>query len=306
MITVVGSFNMDLFIEVARFPAPGETLFGKNFRRASGGKGANQACALARLGQPSAIIGAVGRDAFGDEMLQNLATFGVDTTGVVRRSEVASGTAIITLDASGENQIIVANGANDTLSADDVNRQMPLIKKSRAVVVQLETPLESVEAALLAARATGALAILNPAPHTPVPNALLGLCDWLIPNEIEAAKISGMEVKDPRSAAQAVAHIRQRSGCANILVTLGSNGAWLDTPAFTGHITGFKVTAVDTVGAGDTFIGAFVSQLIEHGDVPAAARFGCAAAAIAVTRRGAQASLPTRAEVEAFLMNVRA
>jgi ribokinase len=225
----------------------------------------------------------------------------VDTTGVVRRAEVASGTAIVTLDASGENQIIVANGANDTLSAADVTRQMSLIKKSRAVVVQLETPLESVEATLRAARETGVLAILNPAPHTPAPDALLGLCDWLIPNEIEAAKISGMEVRDTRSAAQAVALIRQRSGCSNILVTLGPNGAWLDTPAYTGHIPGFKVTAVDTVGAGDTFIGAFVSQLIEHGDARTAARFGCAAAAIAVTRRGAQASLPTRVEVETFL-----
>jgi ribokinase len=301
MITVVGSFNMDLFIEVSRFPAPGETLFGKNFRRAPGGKGANQACALARLGQPSVIIGAVGQDAFGDEMLQNLAAFGVDASGVVRRAEAASGTAIITLDAIGENQIIVANGANDTLSAADVIRQLSSIKKSRAVVVQLETPLESVEAALRAARESGIPAILNPAPHTPVPDTLLALCDWLIPNEIEAAKISGVTVTDTRNAAEAVTRIRQRCGCANILVTLGPNGVWLDTPQFTGLVPGFKVAAVDTVGAGDTFIGAFVSQLIEHGDARIAARFGCAAAAIAVTRRGAQASIPSRVEVENFL-----
>ncbi|HEX3801145.1 MAG TPA: ribokinase [Verrucomicrobiae bacterium] len=303
MITVVGSFNMDLFIEVPRFPAPGETLFGKNFRRATGGKGANQACALARLGESAAIIGAVGQDAFGDEMLQNLAAFGVDTTGVVRRTDTASGTAVVTLDARGENQIIVANGANDTLSAADVTRQLPLIKNSRALITQLETPLESVEAALRAARESGIPAILNPAPHTPVPDAILGLCDWLIPNEIEAAKISNLEITDTHSAARAVVHIRKRTGCANILVTLGPNGAWLDTPKFAGHIPGFKVTAVDTVGAGDTFIGGFVTQLLEHGDAHTAARFGCAAAAIAVTRRGAQASLPTKKEVTAFLEN---
>jgi len=301
MITVVGSFNMDLFIEAPRFPAPGETLFGRNFRRASGGKGANQACVIARMGHPAAIIGAVGRDAFGDEMLNNLVANGVNTGGVERRSEVASGTAFVTLDATGENQIIVANGANDTLSAADVSRQSELIRQSRALVTQLETPLESVEAALRLARELGALAILNPAPYSDVPDALLALCDWIIPNEHEAAKLSGLEVRDAQDAAKAAAVIRKRSNCPNIFITLGVNGVWLDTPQHRHHLPAFKVEAVDTVGAGDTFIGAFVTKLVEGADAREAARFGCAAAAIAVTRRGAQASIPTRAEVEKFL-----
>src|SRR6185295_6551970 len=148
MITVVGSFNMDLFIEAPRFPVPGEAILGKNFRRAPGGKGANQAYAIARMGMKAAMIGAVGQDAFGDEMVANLDGVGVNTSGVVRRKEVASGTAMIVLDATGQNQIVVANGANDTLTAEDVKRQGAAIRQSKAMVVQLETPMESVEAAL--------------------------------------------------------------------------------------------------------------------------------------------------------------
>src|ERR1043165_8545899 len=152
VITVVGSFNMDLFIEAPRFPAPGEAILGRNFRRAPGGKGANQAYTVARMGRPAAIIGAVGQDAFGDEMIENVRRMGVDTSGVVRRKTAASGTSMIVLDAAGQNQIVVANGANDTLTADDVRRQSTLFQKSRAVIVQLETPLEAVAASLSLAR----------------------------------------------------------------------------------------------------------------------------------------------------------
>jgi ribokinase len=303
MIIVVGSFNMDLFIESPRFPAPGETLFGKNFRRAPGGKGANQAYAITRMGQPAAMIGALGRDAFGEEMAANLNSVGVDMSGVVWRGDVASGVGMVTLDATGQNQILVANGANDTLAAADVRRRADLIKKSSALVTQLETPLESVETALSLAREAGIPAILNPAPFSPVPDSVLTLCDWIIPNEIEAGKLTGIEVCDDQSAARAAAAIRKRSKCPNILVTLGANGVWIDTPHHSLHIPGFKVNAVDTVGAGDTFIGAWVTKLVEGADLREAVRFGCAAAAIAVTRRGAQASIPTRAEVEEFLKN---
>jgi len=167
--------------------------------------------------------------------------------------------------------------------------------------VQLETPLLSVEATLRLAREARVLAILNPAPFAPVGDALLHLCDWIIPNENEAAKLSGSEVRDAASAAGAAVAIKMRSACPRVLVTLGANGVWLDTPEFTGHVPGFKVNAVDTVGAGDTFIGAFVTRLVDGAGPREAARFGCAAAAIAVTRRGAQASIPTRREVEAWL-----
>ncbi|MBI3876973.1 MAG: ribokinase [Verrucomicrobia bacterium] len=302
MITVVGSFNMDLFIEAPRFPTPGEAILGKNFRRAPGGKGANQAYAIARMGMKAAIIGAVGCDAFGDEMAANLDAAGVDTRAVLRCDTVASGTAMIVLDASGQNQIVVANGANDTLTGNDILHFFAdLFDRSKAVIVQLETPLDSVEMALMLARDMNKLAVLNPAPFTPVSDELLGSADWIIPNEGEASKLTGIEVRDAATAALAASALKKRSGGENILVTLGANGVWLDSQQFTGHVHGFKVRAVDTVGAGDTFIGAFVTRLVEGAEPREAARFGCAAAAIAVTRRGAQASIPTRVEVEKFL-----
>ena len=301
MITVVGSFNMDLFIEVPRFPAPGEAIHGRNFRRAPGGKGANQAGAIARLGHASAMVGVVGCDAFGDEMVGNLAALGVDVRGVVRRAETASGTAMIVLDASGQNQIVVANGANSTLTGDEVRRQEALFKESHAVVTQLETTAEAAEATLRLARELGKLVVLNPAPFTPVSAELLSLCDWIVPNEGEAAGLSGGEVRDLATAAAAARSIRARAGRACVAVTLGAEGVWLETPRFAGHVPGFRVQAVDTVGAGDTFIGALVTRLVEGAEAREAARFACAAAVIAVTRRGAQASVPTRAEVVAMI-----
>jgi ribokinase len=300
MITVVGSLNMDLVIEVPRFPAPGETMCGQNFRRAGGGKGANQACAVARMGMPTAMIGAVGQDSFGDEMLANLNAVGVNTSGVVRRKDVASGTALIILDDDGQNQIVLASGANATLSVAEIERGTEQIHHSHALLVQLETPLESVAAALRLARAAQVPTILNPAPFAPWSEDLLRLCDFIIPNESEASSLTGMEVRDVASAAAAAERLRERSH-ASVLITLGVDGVWLATKAFTGHVPAFVVQAVDTVGAGDAFIGAFAVRIVEGADVREAARFGCAAAAIAVTRRGAQAGIPSRAEVEKFL-----
>ena len=167
--------------------------------------------------------------------------------------------------------------------------------------MQLETPLESVRAALEAARHSGAMAVLNPAPFVRVDDELLHLCEFIIPNENEASQLSGIPVRDLNSAAAAARAVRNRAPSANIVVTLGADGVWLDTRSYTGHVRGFPVTAVDTVGAGDTFIGAFVVRIVERADVREAARFGCAAAALAVTRRGAQTSIPARAEVEEWL-----
>ena len=300
-ILVVGSFNMDLVLEVPRFPRPGEAILGRNFRRACGGKGANQACAIARLGAPVAIIGAVGQDAFGDEMRANLAAAGVDITAVARREDVASGTAMIVLDATGQNQIVVANGANDTLLPADIERYADPIRHSRALVIQLETPMSGVETACRLAHEAGVPVLLNPAPFAPVTPALLRCCRFIIPNEGEATQLTGIDVRDPASAAAAARQLRATAPQAEVLITLGANGVWVDGHNFTGHVPGVPVTAVDTVGAGDTFIGAFITRWLEGAAVTEAARFGCAAAAIAVTRKGAQTSLPTRAEVEAAM-----
>ena len=301
MITVVGSFNMDLVIEAPRFPAPGEAILGQNFRRACGGKGANQAYAIARMGMRATMIGAVGQDAFGDEMLANLNAVNVDTSGVVRRTNIASGTAMIVLDSTGQNQIVVANGANDTLTAKDVAQCTQRITTSKALVLQLETTPESVRAALEIANDMGVMTLLNPAPFAPIADELLRRCDFVIPNENEASKLTGIDVKDLADAAAAARQLRERAGQRGVLVTLGVNGVWLDSDSFTGHVPGFEVEAVDTVGAGDTFIGAFVVRIVEGADTREAALFGCAAAALAVTRRGAQTSIPSRDEVDALL-----
>jgi len=301
VITVVGSLNMDLFIETPQLPSPGETVLGRNFRRACGGKGANQAVTVARMRTPCTMVGAVGIDTFGDEMLTNLRAAGVDVSAVTRRSEAASGTALIVVDAHGQNQIVVATGANELLTPDGVRQHAELFRRSRAVVTQLETPIEAIEAALRQTREVGALTVLNPAPFVAGCETLLSLCDWVIPNEHEATRLSGIEVTSLDTGREAAKLIRNRSSHLGVLITLGAGGAWLDTPSFTGHLPGFAVEAVDTVGAGDTFIGAFVSRLVEGVAPLEAARFACAAAALAVTRRGAQAGIPTRAEVEAFL-----
>jgi ribokinase len=300
MIAVVGSFNLDLFIEAPRFPKPGEAIHGKNFRRAPGGKGANQAFAVARMGMPAAIIGAVGRDPFGDEMLASLRSVGVDVHRVARRADTPSGTAMIVLAARGQNQIVVANGANDTLTAADVRRHAALFRISRAVLAQLETTTAATEAALQLGRDSGALTVLNPAPFSAVSESLLALCDWIIPNEGEAEKLSRIKITTPEKAAAAARAIRRRAPGANIALTLGERGVWIETSTIQSLVPAFRVKAIDTVGAGDTFIGAFVTRLVEGADPRDAARFGCAAAAIAVTRRGAQSSIPTRAEVESL------
>lgn len=301
MITVVGSLNMDLLIDAPQLPSPGETVRGRNFRRSPGGKGANQACAVARMGVHCSMLGAVGNDPFGDELIAGLGADGVDVSAVRRIAETATGVAMITIDAAGQNQIVLAPGANDVLSPDDISRHSRLLRGSRAVIAQLEIPVATVTAALREARQGGALAVLNPAPCVALDDEVLGLCDWIIPNEIEAGQLVGRTVRSPEEARLAALELRRRSDGAGIAVTLGAEGVWLETREFSGLISAFAVRAVDTVAAGDTFIGAFVARLVEGATPVEAARMGCAAAAIAVTRPGAQASVPHRAEVEARL-----
>jgi ribokinase len=302
MITVLGSLNMDLFIEAPRFPSPGETILGRNFSRACGGKGATQAYAAARMGHPTALLGAIGQDSFGNEMLEPLHPAGVDTTGVLRRPNVPSGIAMIVLAAERQNQIVVGNGANETFDVADVRRCGSRIGSSDALLVQLETPVASVRAALEIARGAGKLTALNPAPFAPLEDQLLQLCDFVISNENEASLLSGVPVHDLKSAAAAAARIRDRTH-GNVLVTLGANGVWIETPNAREHLPGFQVAATDTVGAGDAFIGSLVVRLIVGTDIRQGARFACATAAIAVTRRGAQAGIPTRMEVQEWLSN---
>ena len=301
MITVVGSLNMDLMVDAPSLPQPGETVRGRNFHRSPGGKGANQACAVARMGMKCALIGAVGDDPFGEELLASLRADGIDVAAVTRRANTSSGVAMITVDAAGQNQIVLAAGANDTVSPLEIAQHGAILRESKAVIVQLEIPLDAVEAALRQAKQGRAIVVLNPAPCITLADELLRLCDWIIPNEIEASQLTGVTVRTADDAALAARRLRERSGGARIAVTLGAAGVWIEMPEFSGLVPGFAVQAVDSVAAGDTFIGTFTTRLMEGAAPHEAARFACAAAAISVTRPGAQASVPRRGEVEAWL-----
>lgn len=292
-IVVVGSINMDLVTQAGRFPAPGETLLGERFLTVPGGKGANQAVAAARLGAEVALVGALGADAFGGQLWDGLLREGIALEHVLRLSDSASGTASITV-AGGENQIIVVPAANARVSPAQVEQASALIARADAVLVQMEIPLETVEATLRLGRRFGVPVILNPAPAHPVPTSWLQLARFITPNQHELALVLGADPAEDFHALLA------RAPCP-VVLTRGAEGAWyreqLDDPAV--HQPGFAVPVVDTTGAGDTFNAALAVFL--HEGVGPAVRKACAAAALAVGKLGAQSGMPRRAELEAFL-----
>ncbi|NMB69490.1 MAG: ribokinase [Chloroflexi bacterium] len=294
-ILVVGSLNMDLVVRVPRHPRPGETLLGSAFHTFPGGKGANQAVAAARLGAPVRMIGRVGADEFGEALLATLQNDGVDTRCVQQDAQAASGVALITVSADGQNTIVVAAGANGRLSAQDVTAAEDAFIDAGAVVLQLEIPLPAVEAAARLGRKHGAAVVLNPAPAQPLSAELLALADYLVPNQTELELLSGEP--DLERGIRALL----KRGVRNLVVTLGERGARWASPAGTLDAPAFAVHAVDTVAAGDAFVGAFSAALAEGRPVQEALLRGNAAGALSVTRAGAQPSLPARAELEAFL-----
>ncbi|MGW6688958.1 ribokinase [Streptomyces sp. NPDC054961] len=294
-IAVLGSTNMDLVAYVPKAPRLGETVTGRAFRTVPGGKGANQAVAAARAGAKVVMIGAVGADEFGVRLRSALAAAGVETTAL-RTVEGASGTAHITVDDEGGNSIIVIPGANAQVTALEPG-DFTRIGAAGALLLQLELPLEAVLAGALAARARGVRTILTPAPAQPLPSGLLAATDLLVPNEHEAAALTGLT--DPHRAAAALLH-----DVPEVVVTLGSAGALyaargrepLTVPAP-------RVRAVDTTAAGDTFVGALAVALGEGRPVPAALRWASAAAALSVQHPGAQDSMPSRAQIDAFALS---
>lgn len=297
-IVVVGSLNMDLVVHTNRHPKPGETLLGRDFQTFPGGKGANQAVAAARAGGQVFIIGRVGEDAFGSVLLESIARDGVNTTFVRRTSSTASGVALITLDAEGQNTIVVASGANEMLTAQDVLASESIFENAAALLMQLETPLDAVAQATELARKHKVRVILNPAPAQALSSNFLEQIDYLIPNENELALMTGVQ-----GVSLGLDSLSGMVGSA-VIVTLGSNGVMLaersDRPKHH-HLSGYTVNVVDTVAAGDAFVGAFGVALAEGKSALDAATFGNAAGAIAVTRPGAQPSIPTRAEIYQFL-----
>ena len=300
MISVVGSLMMDLTIHVPHLVQPGGVAHGHSLQVACGGRGANQACAVARMGLPVALIGVVGQDLFGEAMLMALKADGVDTRAVIRRADGASGCFIAATDPQGQTEILVSNGINGSLSAGEIEQQAALIRASQMVIAQLEVSYEAVEAALRIAHHAGVRTLLNAAPTFRFQASLLPLCDVLTLNEHEASELSGDVVQDAASAAIAAAKLRAQ-GAQAALITLGEAGVWVDGPGWQGHVPSYPVQALDALGAGDTFAGALAVCLCEGADLRTAARFAVAAAARSVTRHGAHPRLPRRAEVEAFI-----
>jgi len=296
-IVVVGSINMDLVTQASRFVGPGETILGERFLTVPGGKGANQAVAAARLGAEVALVGAIGNDAFAQQLLQGLAAEGIDLTHTARLDDCASGTASITV-AAGENQIIVVPAANARVTPVQVERAHALIARADAVLVQMEIPLETVEATLRLGHRLGVPVILNPAPAQELPLDWLKLARYVTPNQHELAILLGADADDAASN-QDFRALMQRAPCP-VVLTRGVEGAWYREQGEPTHQPGFQTDVVDSTGAGDTFNAALAVFL--HEGLPGAVRKACAAAALSVGRLGAQGGMPGLMELEALLL----
>lgn len=286
-----------MVINMERLPLPGETLLGGKFFMNPGGKGANQAVAAARLGGKVLFIAKVGNDPFGVRAVDQYKAEGINTKHVLVDKEHPSGVALILVDAHGENSIAVASGANAHLMPQDIDNARGAIEDGDILLMQLETPLETVEHAALLAKQLGKKVILNPAPAHPLPESLLRNLYMLIANETEAEFISGTKISDMDSVARA-ADIICGKGVENVVITLGSKGAFVKERGAYHQVQGLKVKAVDATAAGDTFCGALCVALAEGRSITEAVEFANRAAAITVTRMGAQSSLPYRREVE--------
>lgn len=309
-ILVIGSINADLVVRVPRFPAPGETLQGSDLVTIPGGKGANQAVAAARLGADVAMIGRVGADSFGASLIENLKQNHVDATRVTYDASAATGTAIIAVDSHGQNSIVLSPGANANVKPADV--EPTSFSDAKLLLLQLEIPTETVLHAARLAKQNGLRVLLNPAPAKEIPDELITLADFILPNETELSLLAGrtpapsagQPVSDVKSAETAARSLVTR-GAQNVIVTLGANGALIVNKDGARHILPFKVNVVDTTAAGDAFIGGLAIALLDGQSLEDAVQYASACGALAVTKFGAQPSLPTADEVSKF-MSLRA
>lgn len=298
-ILVVGSSNTDMVIKTKHLPRPGETVLGGTFFMNPGGKGANQAVAIARLGGYVSFICKTGSDIFGHQSQQLFEEEGIDTSYIFSDSNNPSGVALITVDAHAENCIVVASGANATLFPSDLASAVEAIEQADLILMQLEIPMDTVEYVAEAAYRKGKKVILNPAPAQPLSPALLRHLSIITPNETEAEMISGVKITDETTACEA-ARIIVSMGVECVIITLGAKGALIHCDGTDEFIPALKVEAVDTTAAGDVFNGALTVALSEQRSLAEAVRFACKASAISVTRVGAQSSAPYRNEVDIF------
>lgn len=303
-IAVVGSVNMDMVFKTPRMPVPGETLMGHSFHQVHGGKGANQAVAAARIGAEVHFVANVGDDLNGQSCLQALVQDGIDVQHVRVMAGSATGVAGILLDDAGENCIVLTTGANALMSTADIDKAGNTIAEAKLLLCQLETPLATVMHAIACARRANVKVVLNPAPAQALADELLCQVDFLVVNETEAALLSGVAVVDVVTAERAAAALLAR-GAKVILLTLGALGMWVATPENAYFLAAFEVEVLDTTAAGDTFVGSFAVAMAEGRDVRAACMFAQSAAALAVTKLGAQTSIPYREAVERQLLQLQ-
>ncbi|UXI04279.1 ribokinase [Photobacterium sp. TY1-4] len=300
-LVVLGSVNADHVLQVASFPRPGETLHGHTYQVIPGGKGANQAVATARLGADIAFIACVGDDSFGHNMRETFAREGMNTEAVMIEADTPTGIAMIQVATTGENSICISAEANAHLTPERLIPHQHLIQHADTLLMQLETPVETIESAARIAKQSGTRVVLNPAPARALSDELLQLVDLITPNETEAELLTGIQVTDIASAQQAADALHAK-GISQVMITLGSQGVWVSDQGQGYQVPGFRVEACDTTAAGDTFNGALLTAMQENMPLEKAIRFAHAAAAISVTRVGAQTSIPHRREVERFLM----
>jgi ribokinase len=300
-LTVMGSFVADLAFRTPQLPNWGQTIMGSEFRLGPGGKGSNQAVAAARLGARVSFISKLGRDPFGDLARDTYKKEGIDTRFLFESDHATGAASIVVHETKGENAIVVVPGACFQMTTAEVDRTKPLIEQSSIFMTQLELPLPVVEHGLELAHRAGVPTILNPAPAFDLPPSVYPLCDYLTPNESEAASLAGQPVVDVKSAERAADELLRR-GVRNVVITLGAEGALVRTRGVSQHVPAFNAgPVVETTGAGDAFNGGFAVALSEGRSVVEAARFGCAVAGISVTRHGTAPSMPTRAEVDSLL-----
>lgn len=299
-LVVLGSINADHILNLDSFPTPGETVTGTQYQIAFGGKGANQAVAAGRSGADIAFIACTGDDDTGERVRQQLISDNIDVAPISVIANESTGVALIFVNGEGENVIGIHAGANAALSPALVDAQRERIAQASALLMQLESPVESVLAAARIAHENQTIVALNPAPARELSDELLALVDIITPNETEAEKLTGINVASDEDAARAAQALHAK-GIDTVIITLGSRGVWASVNGDGRRVPGFKVKAIDTIAAGDTFNGALMTALLENRALDEAIRFAHAAAAIAVTRKGAQPSVPWRNEIDDFL-----
>ena len=304
-VLVIGSLNMDITVKVEKLPKLGETIFGKEYYESGGGKGANQAIAISKLGIETEMIGMVGDDSQGKILIENLNKYSIKNDGIFINDKDVTGKAIITVDENGDNNIIVIPGTNFKLTKECIEKSIEKIKDNDIIVLQNEIPMETIEYTLEKAKEYGKMTILNPAPAKKLSSKIIERLDYLVLNETEMEEIFSLKYSD-KNYFDNIIKLKKDKNLQNIILTLGDKGSILfDKMNKITEISAYKVKAIDTTAAGDSFLGGFITKLCETKNVEEALKFATAVSAIVVTRKGAQDSIPTREEVENFLIEYK-